>query len=79
LSDFNIIISGTVALSIEWIQISKVIEKNLFKMNGSKQATPNILFDMNNKHGTFFMRRGSASKWKTQANSSPGFYITIKE
>ena len=79
LSDYNIMISGDVALSIEWIKISNVIEKNLIKMNGSKQATPNVLFDINNKKGTFFMRRGSAAKWKIQENSSPGFYITIKE
>ena len=79
LSDYNIMISGDVVLSIEWIKISNVIEKNLIKMNGSKQATPNVLFDINNKKGTFFMRRGSAAKWKIQENSSPGFYITIKE
>lgn len=79
LSDFNILISGQVALTIEWVKISNVIEKKLIKMNGSKQATPNVLFDMTNKQGTLFRRRGSAAKWKTQENSSPGFYITIKE
>ena len=79
LSAYNIFISGDVALSIEWIKASNVIEKNLIKMNGAKKATPNVLFDTNNKSGTFFIRRGSAANWKSQKNNSPGFYITIKE
>lgn len=79
LSDYNIMIKDKVALSIEWVRISNVIEKNLIKMNGSKQATPNVLFEMNNKQGTLFGRRGSAAKWKIQENSSPSFYVTTKE
>ncbi|MCU4174842.1 carboxypeptidase-like regulatory domain-containing protein [Carboxylicivirga sp. N1Y90] len=79
LSAYNILLKGKVAVSIEWIKISKVMEKNLIKMNGSKVATPNVLFDMNGKKGTLYTRRGSAAKWRVQEKSSPGFYITIKE
>ncbi|MDP2692495.1 MAG: carboxypeptidase-like regulatory domain-containing protein [bacterium] len=79
LSEYRISISGDVVLSIEWIKISNVIEKNLIKMNGSKVATPNILFDINDKIGTLYSRWGSAARWKIEENKSLGFYITIKE
>lgn len=79
LSGYNILLSDDVVLSIEWIKISNVIEKNLIKMNGSKEATPNILFNLNNKQGTFYTRWGSAAKWKIKENRSPGFYVTVKE
>lgn len=79
LSMHNILISGNIALSIEWIKISNVIEKNLIKMNGSKTATPNVLFDLSNKEGTIFIRKGSANKWKIVENSSPGIFLTVRE
>jgi len=79
LSEYKISLRGDIVLSIEWIKISNVIEKNLIKMNGSKVATPNILFDINDKIGTFYSRWGSAAQWKISENRSPGFYITVKE
>lgn len=79
LSNYNILISGDVALSIEWIKISNVIERNLIKIKGDKEATPKVLFDISNKIGTLYGRRGSAARWRVQENSSPGFYVTIKE
>ncbi len=78
LSDFNILVSGNVVMSIEWIGISNVIEKNLIKMNGAKVVSPNVLFDLNQKHGTFYIRNGSEAKWRILENRSPGFYLTVK-
>jgi hypothetical protein len=79
LSQYNIVLSGNVALSLEWIKISNIIEKNMIRMNGAKEATPNVLFETSNKGGTIFMRRGSAAIWKKEENTSPGFYITVRE
>ena len=79
LSAYNIFMSGDVALSLEWIRVSNVIEKNLVKMNGAKTATPVVLFNLNKKSGTIFSRRGSEAKWRKEENNSPGFYISLKE
>ncbi len=78
LSKYNVVASGKVVLTIEWIKVSKAIEERLVKMNGSKQGTPVVLFKTNKKIGTFFIRRGSEAPWKTEKGNSPVFYITIK-
>ena len=79
LSAYNIYIRGNVALSLEWIRISNVIEKNLVKMNGAKTGTPVVLFNINKKSGTIFSRRGSEALWRKEEGESPGFYISVKE
>ena len=79
LSDYNININGDVVLSLEWIKISNVIEKNLVKMNGAKTGTAVVLFKLNKKSGTLFSRRGSEAKWRKEENKSPGFYVSVKE
>ena len=77
LANYNILASGDVVMSIEWIKISNVIEKNLMKMNEDKVPQPIVLFDKNPKSGTFYFRKGSEAKWLVQENKSPGFYVTI--
>ncbi len=79
LSDYNIILSGDVALTVEWIKRSNVIEKRMIKVNGSKQATPIVLFALNEKQGSLLRRRSSAAKWIKSDDFSPGFYITVRE
>ena len=79
LSSYNIYIRGNIALSLEWIRISNVIEKNLVRMNGEKTGTPVVLFNINKKNGTIFSRRGSEALWRKEEGESPGFYISVKE
>jgi hypothetical protein len=79
LSDYNIVVAGDVILTIEWVKVSNVIEKNLIKMNGSDIASPNVLFYKSNKSGTFYIRKGSAARWRRQETSSPAFYVTVRE
>lgn len=79
LSDYNIVANGKVALTIEWIKVSNIIEDKLVKMNGSKKARPVVLFKSCNKDGRFFIRKGSEAPWKCQENSSPSFYISVRE
>lgn len=79
LSAYNIYLRGSVVLSLEWIRISNVIEKNLVKMNGAKTGTPVVLFNINKKSGTIFSRRGSEALWRKEEGESPGFYINVKE
>lgn len=78
LSEYNIVASGKVVLTIEWIKVSKAIEERLVKMNGSKQSRPVVLFKNNKKTGTFFVRKGSEAPWITEKGKSPVFYITTK-
>jgi len=79
LSDRDILINGAVVLSLEWIRIFSVIERNLVKMNGANTATPVVLFNLNKKSGTLFNRRGSEAKWRKEENTSPGFYVSVME
>ena len=79
LKKYNILLKGKVALTIEWVRISKVINKNLIKVNRNKEASPNVLFNVNRKHGTFFYRWGSEAIWEIRENYSPVFFVTIKE
>lgn len=78
LSKYNVVASGKVVLSIEWIKVSKAIDERLVKMNGSKQGTPVVLFKTNKKTGTFFIRRSSEAPWITEKENSPVFYITTQ-
>nr|WP_321452579.1 carboxypeptidase-like regulatory domain-containing protein [uncultured Carboxylicivirga sp.] len=76
LSKYNIVVSGKVALTIEWIKVTNVIEQRLVKMNGSKQGAAVVLFELNKRNGNVFTRRGSAAQWKIGKGESPVFYIT---
>lgn len=79
LKKYNILMEGTVALTIEWVRISNVINKNLIKINRNKEASPNVLFNVNRKHGTSFYRWGSEAIWEIREKYSPVFFVTIKE
>jgi len=79
LSDYGIMAKGKVVLSIEWIRISGVNPKKLVRMNKDKDPSAVILFNINKKDGTIFIRRGSEAPWKIQAGYSPAFYLTVKE
>lgn len=79
LKKYNILLSGKVALSVEWIRISSVIKNQLIKMRGDKRPRPQVLFNVNRKNGTMFYRWGSEAPWEIKQNYSPVFYMTIKE
>lgn len=79
LSDYNILIKESVALTLEWISVSNVINKKAIRVNGKKDNTPKILFNINNKNGTHYSRRGSEAKWRKAEGNSPCFYVTFKE
>ncbi len=79
LTTYDLYERGTIVISIEWVKISGVNEQNLVKVNRSKQPTANVLFNLNTKDGTFYMRRGSEAKWQKIENQSPCFYIIVQE
>lgn len=79
LKKYDILLSGKVVLSVEWIRISSVIKNQLIKMRGDKRPKPQVLFNVNKKNGTLLYRWGSEAIWEIKQNYSPVFYITIKE
>ena len=79
LSKYNLIYKGDIALTLEWIKVYGINENRLMKMNGSKNYTANVLFNLNKNNGTFFIRKGSEAKWLRVENQSPSFYLTVQE
>lgn len=79
LSQYNIILSDKVILSLEWVKIYGVNKDRLIRMNKSKQYTANVLFNLSGKKGSLFTRWGSEAKWRKNNNSSPAFYLMVQE
>lgn len=79
LSDNNILIKDSVVLTLEWLSASNIINKKAIRVNGKKDESPKILFNVNNKRGTFYIRNGSEAKWRIVEGNSPGFYVTVTE
>jgi hypothetical protein len=79
LSKYNLVFKGDIALSLEWIKIIGVNKDKLMKMNGSKQYSAIVLFNIKRKLGCTYTRWGSEAKWTRTDNESPSFYLTIEE
>lgn len=79
ISKYGIVLSGEIALSLEWLKVYGVNENRLVRMNKSKIPTANVLFTKSNNAGTSYMRKGSEAKWVKLDNQSPSFYLTIVE
>ena len=50
LSNYNLVFSGDIALSLEWIKVVGIHQDRFIKMNDSKQASPNVLFKVKRKY-----------------------------
>jgi len=79
LSNYNLVFSGDIALSLEWIKVVGIHQDRFIKMNDSKQASPNVLFKVKRKQGCIYHRWGTESKWVRDDSHSPTFYLTIQE
>jgi hypothetical protein len=77
LSKENIIISGKIVLTVEWISAKAVVRKRVIAVN--KQKTPSILIYTNRKQGELFIRKGSELPWRKINNQSPNMYIEVKQ
>src|ERR1035437_4250770 len=75
LKKYNLVFSGDVALSLEWVKVIGM--KRLTKINGVMGA--NVNFYMNNKQGRTFIRWGTEAKWTYLDGQSPSFYLTVQE
>lgn len=75
LKKYNLVFSGDVALSLEWVNVIGL--KRLTKINGVMGA--NINFRMNNKQGSTYARWGTEAKWTYRDGLSPCYYLIVQE
>ena len=75
LKKYNLVFSGDVALSLEWVNVIGL--KRLIKVNGVKGA--NLHFRMNDKQGRTYTRWGTEAKWTYRDGMSPCYYLTVQE
>jgi hypothetical protein len=78
-SKYGIVLSGEIALTLEWLNVFGINENRLIRMNRSKAPTANVLFNVKKKTGLLYMRMGSEAKWTINDTQSPSFYLTIIE
>jgi len=79
LRKYNVVLTGNIALSLEWIKVTGVNENKLRRMNGSDQYMAVILFSIKRNQGCTYTRWGSEAKWYRTEDQSPCFYLTIEE
>lgn len=79
LSNYNLIFKGDIALTLEWLKVIGVNNDRLVKMNGSKEFTANVLFNIKKKQGTFYRKWANEDKWTRIDDQSPSFYLTVQE
>jgi len=75
LKKYNLVFSGDVTLSLEWVNVIGL--KRLTKVNGVMGA--NVNFRMNDKQGSTYLRWGTEAKWTYLDGMSPCYYLTVQE
>jgi hypothetical protein len=77
LQPYGIVISGSVALTLEWLKVEGVNEDRAMKIN-DRMARAYILFK-NQKKVWGLYRWGTEAKWIINQTMSPSMYLTILE
>ena len=75
LSKYNLIFSGDIALTLEWVAVSA--NGKPISINGKKEFC--ILFNREQKQGYTFTKWGSEAKWSNNPEASPSFYLAVQE
>jgi hypothetical protein len=77
LERYNLIMSGEIGLTLEWLKVQGMNEDRAMKINGKRQKAY-ILFK-NKKNQTGLYRWGTEAKWTINKDKSPSMYLTIME
>lgn len=77
LEQYNLIMSGEIGLTLEWLKVKGVNEDREMKINDRLQKAY-ILFK-NKKNQTGLYRWGTEAKWIINNEKSPSMYLTIME
>lgn len=75
LESYNLIMSGDIALTLEWLNVQGVNTDREMKINDRKQSAY-ILFKNQKKH-TGLYRWGTEAKWNINKENSPSIYLRI--
>lgn len=77
LEQYNLIMSGEIGLTLEWLKVQGINEDREMKINDRMQKAY-ILFK-NKKNQTGLYRWGTEAKWIINKEKSPSIYLTIME
>lgn len=77
LEQYNLIMSGEIGLTLEWLKVQGLNENRAMKINDRMQKAY-FLFK-NKKNQTGIYRWGTEAKWIIDKNKSPSMYLTIME
>lgn len=77
LEQYNLIMSGEIGLTLEWLKVQGINEDRDMKINDSTHNAY-ILFK-NKKNQTGLYRWGTEAKWIINKKKSPSMYLTIME
>ena len=81
LIEYKIVLSGEIALTLEWLKVIGVYEDRYIKTKteGVISIGPKILFSTKGKPGWLYIKRGSEGKWRLINEQKPSFYLTVQE
>lgn len=78
LAEYNIVLQGEVAITLEWLKISGINEDRAMKIN-QKVTTEYLLFNTKKKQGCIYTKWGVEANWNTGNEGSPAMYLTIQQ
>lgn len=80
ISEYNIVLKGEIALTLEWLNVFGINENRMVRMNRkSSHKTAVVLFNIRDKQELIYSRWGSEAKWTINKTQSPSFYLTVIE
>ena len=79
LGKYNLVYSGEIALTLEWVKVKGLNKNKMMKMNGSKIYSANVLLTIKKNEGCSYTRWGTEAKWNFDGKESPSFYVIIEE
>ncbi len=77
LDQYNLIMSGEIGVTLEWLKVQGINENREIKINNEKKKAY-ILFK-NKKNQTGLYRWGTEAKWRIVKKRSPSMYLTVME
>ena len=75
LSDYNIVLKGSIALTLEWLRVSGVNKDREMEINKRLQSNY-VLFNTKRNNGWTYTKWGTEAKWKMNITGSPSIYLT---
>lgn len=77
LRDYDIVLSGDVAVTLEWLKVMGVNQKRLVRINKSKEKTSEILINVSSKSGCLYRKWAHDDSWTTVNECVPSFYLVV--